>query len=371
MGSSKEILEKMFAGGGITINGTNPWDIQVHNPKFYDRFLSKGTIGFGESYMEGWWDVEAPDELFFRILYHRVDKLIPKNFDTIKYMLKARFMNRQTKSRAKEVVNKHYDIRDDVFEKTLDKRMLYSCGYWETAQTMDQSQEDKLDLICRKLKLEPGMRMLDLGCGWGGLSQFAAERYGVTVVGLTISEEQAKIARKVTAGLPVEIRVQDYRDLHDQFDRIACMAMMEHIGYRNYRTLMETIAENLTDDGIALVHTIGGNYNTKITDPWIDKYIFPNGMLPSAAQITTAAMGLFILEDWQNFGVYYDRTCMEWAKKFESNWPELSANYDESFKRMWLFYLYASAASFRARKNHLWQIVYTKPKKLGLYKGIR
>lgn len=371
MKSSKQIFEKMFAAGGISINGTNPWDIQIHNPKTYDRLLSGGSLGFGEAYMEGWWDCEALDEFFFRVQYHRVDKMIPRDINTLLYFLRAKFTNQQTKSRSKEVVRRHYDIGNDIFEKTLDKRMLYSCGYWKTAKTMDESQDDKLDLICRKLKLEPGMRLLDIGCGWGGLSQFAAERYGVTVVGITLSEQQAIVARKVTEGLPVEIRIQDYRDLDEKFDRIAAVAVMEHIGYRNYRTLMESIAKNLTDDGICLLHTIGGNYSTKVTDPWIEKYIFPNGMLPSASQLSKAWQGLFILEDWHNFGVYYDRTCMEWLKKFEDNWSELSANYDETFHRMWRYYLTASAASFRSRKNHLWQIVLTKPKHLGLYEAVR
>jgi cyclopropane-fatty-acyl-phospholipid synthase len=371
MGSSKEIFEKMFAGGGIKINGDNPWDIQVHNEGTYDRLLGGGSIGFGEAYMDGWWDAEALDEFFFRMLYYRVDKLIPRNLTTIKYALKAKYLNMQTKARSKEVVRKHYNIGNDIYQTILDKRMLYSCGYWKTAQTLDESQEDKLDLICRKLKLEPGMRLLDMGCGWGGLSQFAAERYGVTVVGITISEEQAVIAREVTKGLPVEIKIQDYRDFNDKFDRIACVAMMEHIGYRNYRTLMEMVARNLDDEGIFLLHTIGGNYSTKVTDPWIDKYIFPNGMLPSAAQITTAAMGLFILEDWHNFGFYYDRTCMEWMKKLENAKEQFVKDHDMSFYRMWEFYLSASAASFRARKNHLWQIVYRKPLSLGLYEAVR
>jgi cyclopropane-fatty-acyl-phospholipid synthase len=371
MGSSKKIITNMFASGGIAINGTNPWDMQVHNEKLYDRILSGGSIGFGEAYMDGWWDCEALDDLFFRIQYHRVDKQLPMDLSTVFYALKAKYKNMQTKDRAKEVVRRHYDLMDDVFEATLDKRMLYSCGYWETATTLDESQEDKLDLICRKLKLEPGMRLLDMGCGWGGLAKFAAEKYGVSVVGLTISEEQAKVARKVNEGLPVEIRVHDYRDLHDKFDRIAVIAMTEHIGYRNYRAQMETVAENLADDGIALIHTIGGNYPTKITDPWIDKYIFPNGMLPSAGQLSDAWKGLLILEDWHNFGIYYDRTCMEWRKKFEDNWDSIKANYDETFYRMWRYYLSCSAASFRSRKNHLWQIVLTKPKHLGVYKGVR
>ena len=371
MGSSKTLVENMFAAGGITINGSNTWDIQVHNPKTYDRLLSGGSLGFGEAYMDGWWDCEALDEFFFRVQYHRVDKMIPRDWNTIKYVLKAKYFNRQTKSRAKEVAYKHYDIGNDLFEKMLDKRMMYSCAYWKNAQNLDEAQENKLDLICRKLKLEPGMRLLEIGCGWGGFAKYAAEKYGVSVVGITISEEQAVLAREINKGLPVEIRIQDYRDVNEKFDRVVSIAMLEAVGYRNYRAYMEVAEKNLTDDGIFLLHTIGGNYSTKITDPWIEKYIFPNGMLPSASQLSKAWQGLFILEDWHNFGVYYDRTCMEWLKRFEQSWPEIKHQYDETFYRMWRYYLTASGASFRSRKNHLWQIVLTKPKHLGLYEAER
>jgi len=371
MGSSKKIVEDMFVCGGITVNGQNPWDIQVYNPKLYNRFLSQGSLGLGEAYMEGWWDCEVLDEFFFRVQYYRVDKLIPRNLNTITYVLKAKFLNLQTKGRAKDVAHKHYNIGNDLYKRMLDKRMMYSCAYWGNAKTLDEAQEEKLDLICRKLKLEPGLRLLDIGCGWGGLAKYAAENYGVSVLGITISEEQTLIARDVNKNLPVEIRLQDYRDLHEKFDRIVSVGMIEHVGYQNYRSLMEMIAENLTDDGICLLHTIGGNYSTKITDPWIDKYIFPNGMLPSASQLSKAWQGLFILEDWHNFGVHYFRTCMEWLKNFEQSWEEISGQYDETFYRMWRYYLNASASSFRSRKNHLWQIVLTKPKRLEEYKSIR
>jgi len=371
MGSSKQIVANMLAAGGIALNGTNPWDMQVHNQKLYDRILSDGSLGFGEAYMDGWWDCPSLDELFFRIQYHRIDKQIPRDLNTLLYYLRSKYFNMQTKDRAKKVARRHYDIREDVFEKTLDKRMLYSCGYWKNMTNLDDAQEHKLDLICRKLKLEPGMRVLDMGCGWGGFANFAAEKYKVNVVGITISEQQAAYARKINRDLPVEIIVKDYRDLHDKFDRIAAIAMTEHIGYRNYRAQMEVLSRNLVDDGICLLHTIGGNYPAKTTDPWIDKYIFPNGMLPSAGQLADAWKGLFILEDWHNFGPDYDLTCMAWRKKFEDNWHELSAHYNESFYRMWRYYLSASAASFRSRKNHLWQIILTKPTKLGLYEAVR
>jgi cyclopropane-fatty-acyl-phospholipid synthase len=371
MASSKQIITNMFAAGGITLNGDNPWDMQVHNEKLYDRVLSSGSIGFGESYMDGWWDCQQLDDLFFRIQYYRVDKMIPQDLSTLFYFLKSKFLNRQSKARAKEVAYKHYDIGNELFEKMLDKQMMYSCGYWETAKTLDEAQEAKLNLICRKLKLEKGMRLLEIGCGWGGFARYAAEKYGVSVVGITISEQQAILAREVNEGLPVEIRIQDYRDVNEKFDRIVSIAMLEAVGYRNFREYMEVAAKNLTDDGVFFIHTIGGNYPTKVTDPWIDKYIFPNGMLPSAGQLAAAWKGLFILEDWHNFGPYYDPTLMAWRKNFEDSWDSIKKDYDETFYRMWRYYLSCSAASFRSRKNHLWHIVLTKPKHLGVYQSVR
>ncbi len=371
MGSSKQIIANMLAAGGITINGDNQWDMQVHNEKLYDRILSDGSTGFGESYMAGWWDCENLDDLFFRIQYHRVDKMVPQDLNTLFYFLKSKFRNRQSKVRAKEVAYKHYDIGNELFNKMLDQRMQYSCGYWENAKTLDEAQEAKLDLICRKIKLEKGMRVLEIGCGWGGFAKYAAEKYGVSVVGITISEQQAILAREVNEGLPVEIRIQDYRDVNEKFDRIVSIAMLEAVGYRNFREYMEVAAKNLTDEGIFFIHTIGGSYSTKITDPWIDKYIFPNGMLPSVSQLHIAWKGLFILEDWHNFGPYYDPTLMAWRKNFEDNWHSIKKDYDETFYRMWRYYLSCSAASFRSRKNHLWHIVLTKPNHLGIYKSVR
>lgn len=369
--SLEEIFSEAFAKVDITINGDKPWDLQVHNPKLYQRILSSGALGFGEAYMEGWWDSEALDEFFFRVLYHQLDKKVPRDYYTIFYALKAKFNNMQTKSRAKEVAFKHYDIGNELYRKMLDKQMMYSCGYWEKANNLDEAQEAKLDLICRKLKLEKGMTLLEIGCGWGSFAKYAAEKYGVSVVGITISEQQAILAREVNEGLPVEIRLQDYRDVDGQFDRVVSIAMLEAVGHRNFRKYMEVAEKNLTQDGIFLIHTIGGNYDAKITDPWIDKYIFPNGMLPSASQLSKAWQGLFVLEDWHNFGPYYEPTLKAWLNNFEESWDSIKADYDETFYRMWRYYLSASAASFRSRKNHLWQIVLTKPLHVGSYESER
>ncbi|MFC5284870.1 cyclopropane fatty acyl phospholipid synthase [Pedobacter alpinus] len=369
--SLEKIFSKAFATVDVTVNGNRPWDIQVHNPKLYNRIIAGGSIAFGEAYMDGWWDCEAVDEFMHRVLYHRLDKRLPRDIFTAFYFLNAKFKNRQTLGRAKEVAYKHYDIGNELFEKMLDSQMQYSCGYWEKANNLEEAQEAKLDLICRKLKLEKGMTLLEIGCGWGGFAKYVSQKYGVSVVGITISEQQAILARKQNEGLPIEIRVQDYRDVNEKFDRVVSIAMLEAVGYRNFREYMEVAARNLKDDGIFFIHTIGGNYDAKTTDPWIDKYIFPNGMLPSASQLSKAWQGLFVLEDWHNFGTYYDPTLMAWLKNFEESWDSIKADYDEHFYRMFRYFLCSSAASFRSRKNHLWHIVLTKPVRLGMYESVR
>lgn len=371
MQSLQQIFYDSFAAVDITINGNKSWDIQVHNPKLYSRILSAGSIGFGEAYMDGWWDCEALDELFFRIQYYRLDKKLPRDLKTLFYFLKSKYKNLQTRNLSKQVAYQHYNLGNELFVKMLDKRMMYSCGYWKTATNLDDAQEARLDMICRKLKLEKGMTMLEIGCGWGTLAQYAAEKYGVKVTGITLSVEQATYARELNKNLDVDIRVVDYRDIHEKFDRIVSVEMLEAVGYRNYRTYMEVLDKNLTQDGICLLQTIGGNYDAKYTDPWIDKYIFPNGMLPSASQLSKAWQGLFVLQDWHNFGPDYDPTLMAWRKNFEDSWDTIKADYDETFYRMWRYYLSASAASFRSRKNHDWQIVLTKPLSLNAYIPVR
>jgi cyclopropane-fatty-acyl-phospholipid synthase len=276
--------------------------------------------------------------------------------------VRAWLLNLQSARRAAVVGERHYDIGNSFFQAMLGKRMVYSCGYWREAADLDSAQAAKLDLICRKLDLRPGMRVLDIGCGWGEALKFAAERHGVHGVGVTVSEEQAQFARELCAGLPVEIRVQDYREVGkgdggERFDRIWSIGMFEHVGVKNYRAYFETVRRCLAADGLTLLHTIGGNLSTNHTDPWIAKYIFPNSMIPSAQQLAAASEGLFVIEDWHNFGADYDRTLMAWRANFDAAWPSLRERYGERFQRMWRFYLAASAATFRSRRDQLWQVV--------------
>jgi cyclopropane-fatty-acyl-phospholipid synthase len=371
MNSYKETITKILDGSGISINGHQPYDLQVHEEKLYQRILSSGSLGFGEAYIEGWWDSDDLEDLVFRALRAELDYRIKNNFNTYLQIAKAMLFNQQNKSKSLEVVKVHYDAGNDLYMAMLDKRMIYSCGYWENASTLDEAQEHKLDLICRKLKLSPGLRVLDIGCGWGGLAQYAAEKYGVNVTGVTISENQAKLASENCNSLPVEIRIQDYRDVSGKFDRIVSVGMFEHVGYKNYDKFMETAYKLLEEDGLFLLHTIGGNRSVKNVDPWINKYIFPNSMLPSAEQVCNAINKKFKIEDWHNFGLHYHRTLMCWLQNFEKKWPELNGKYNEQFYRMWKYYLCASAATFRARKNNLWQIVFSKENSTTSYSSVR
>ena len=362
----RQRIEHLLAYADVAINGDRPWDLQVNNPGLFQRVLAQGSLGFGEAYMDGWWDSESPDQLITRLLSAGLDQQI-KSLIVIYDAMKAKLLNMQSRRRAFAVGEKHYNIGNELYQQMLDKRMIYSCAYWRHAADLDQAQEHKLDLTSRKLHLEKGQRVLDIGCGWGGTARFMAERYEVEVVGVTISSEQAAFARENCAGLPVEIRLQDYRDLRGRFDRIVSIGMFEHVGYKNYRTYFKKVAELLKEDGLFLLHTIGGNIPAIRTDPWIERYIFPNGMLPSAQQIARGYEGLFILEDWHNFGPDYDRTLMAWHENFNKAWPKLQENYDERFRRMWNYYLTSCAAAFRARENQLWQVVLSKKGFLGGY----
>lgn len=356
--SQKHRIETILAAADVHINGEQPWDIRVHDERLYNRVLAQGTLGAGESYMDGWWDCEALNELVHRAKRSRLDQEL-NTWRLIGDVISAKVKNLQSPSRAFEVGRRHYDLGNDLFEAMLDKRMIYSCGYWAKADNLDDAQAHKLDLIARKLMFEPGMRILDIGCGWGGAARYFAENHEVEVVGITVSEEQLALGKETCAGLPVELRLQDYRELDEPFDRIYSIGMFEHVGPKNYREYMQVVRRCLLDHGLFLLHTIGSDVTNLKTDPWIHRYIFPNGCLPSARQITRAAEGLLTLEDWHSFGPDYEKTLMAWYENFEAAWPELSKSYDERFRRAWRYYLLSSAGAFQSRDNELWQIVWS------------
>ena len=361
---SKQVVQEILARVDVQINGNRPWDIQVDNPDFFNRVLAGGSLALGESYMDGWWRCEALDQLFDKILSTRIDKQVKKEKRILSVILRAKIINAQSKSKAYIIGKRHYDIGNRLFSIMLDKGMNYSCGYWEKATTLDHAQEAKLDLICEKLLLKPGMTVLDIGCGWGGFAKWAAEKYDVKVLGITVSQEQVKFAKEYCKELNVRIELRDYRDLKEKFDRIVSIGMFEHVGSKNYKTFMKVVRRCLKADGLFLLHTIAGNTSVHSLDPWISKYIFPNSMLPSAKQISSASERILVLEDWHSLGQYYDQTLMAWHHNFTKNWEKVKDLYDKRFYRMWTYYLLSCAAGFRSRRNQLWQIVFSK-------KGIR
>lgn len=366
-------LQNLLAGSAVRFNGRNPWDPQIHDQAAYARMLLSGSLGFGESYVDGQWDCEALDECVARLLRHGANR-------RLHWLAQLRFAgaalvhlltNPQSMRRAFVVGERHYDLGNDLFEAMLDPTMSYSCGYWATANDLAAAQRHKLDLICRKLELQPGERLLDIGCGWGGLAHHAAMNYGVSVTGITISREQAQYARQLCGELPVDIILADYRALTGTFDKVVSVGMFEHVGPANYVTYLDKVRHLLTDAGLFLLHTIGGARSAAKPDPWLDRYIFPNGRLPSARRLASALEERFTVEDWHNFGPDYDRTLLAWWRNFKTAWPHLRPRYGDRFYRLWRYYLLACAGFFRSRQGQLWQLVLSKPGRAVVYRSVR
>ncbi|MCL5974347.1 MAG: cyclopropane fatty acyl phospholipid synthase [Gammaproteobacteria bacterium] len=371
--SPPAILREAAALASVQFNGDNPWDIQVFDSRTYRRILTQGSLGFGESYMDNMWECHELDELFHRLLKVDIEKHLGgvAKFSLFIEIIRQNIFNRQTSKRAYEVGKKHYDTGNDIFQAMLDPTMSYSCGYWANADNLAQAQINKLDLICRKLMLQPGERVLEIGCGWGSFAQYAAKNYGVEVLGITISKEQQTLARERCEGLPVTIELMDYRDLEGQFDKIVSIGMFEHVGPKNYPIYFDSAMKLLKPEGLFLLHTIGIHATSLKVDPWIDKYIFRNGKLPSAEELAAVLNGRFVIEDWHNFGTDYDKTLMAWWENFDKAWPDLSQHYDERFYRMWKYYLHSCAGFFRSKQGQLWQLVLSKRGRGGEYRSLR
>jgi cyclopropane-fatty-acyl-phospholipid synthase len=354
-------LRDMLEQAGVTVNGPAPQDIQVNDRRFYRRVLAQGSLGLGDSYVDGWWDAEAVDETIAKILQGGMQERAVSSPSVVAVALAARVVNFQEERPAERNARWHYEKGLDLYRAMLDPRMTYTCAYWKDASTLEEAQEAKLELICRKLGLREGSTLLDIGCGWGSLIKYAAERHGVRAKGITVSPEQAEYAREDCRGLPVEVEVVDYRHVQGEFDAIVSVGMFEHVGVKNYPAYMQTVDRCLKPDGVKLLHTIAGNRRTPHLDSWLHKHIFPGCTLPTLAEIGEATEGLFMVEDVHNFGPDYDLTLMAWDRNFEAAWPELRPQYDERFRRMWRYYLLCSAGSFRARRSQLFQVVLTRP----------
>lgn len=370
-------IMKILDEADIQINGNRPWDIKIHNPKTLQRVWKQQSIGLGESYMEEWWDVEKIDEFFYKLFRHGNIKKVYGGWAVLSGILRFLIINQQTKLRSLRVAKQHYNLGNDLYEHMLGDSMAYTCAYWKDAPTLNAAQYAKYDLICRKLQLQPGDKVLELGCGWGGFSRYAAQNYQCEMTAVNIASEQMKYAAKICQNLPVDLHVCDYRDVKTynpkgiRFDKVVSIGLCEHIGYKNYLRFLNLVREQLEPSGLFLLHTIGKNRTTYYSDPWIQKYIFPGGMLPSIRMLSRAIEGNYVIEDLHNFGSNYDLTLMAWEKNFVKSWPLIHKNYDKRFYRMWRYYLLSCAAAFRARDIQLWQFVLSPRGVLSGYQGIR
>ena len=367
----REKIQELLSTVDIQLDGSRPWDLQVKNDQLFGRILGQGSLGLGEAYMEGWWDCEDLDGMFYRIIRSDIRSKVTTLKDKLFY-IQAHLVNRQKGKRAFEVGEQHYDVGNDLYERMLDKNMIYTCGYWQDAKDLDEAQEHKLELVCRKLKLEPGMRVLDIGCGWGGAARYMAKHYDVEVVGVSVSKEQVNLANEKAKaeGVNANFIYQDYRDVNEQFDRIYSLGMFEHVGFKNYQEYFEVSHRCLKEGGLFLLHTIGHWKTSPKVDPWIERYIFPNSILPSSELISKHTASLFSIEDWHNFGLDYVTTLEAWDKNSKEAWADLP-NYDEEFQRKWHYYLMCCSAAFQSYRNHLWQIVLSKGEQKEPYKAVR
>ncbi len=374
---ARELCERVLDAADVKVNGDRPWDIQVHDAGFFDRVVGDGTLGLGESYMDGWWDCDALDEMMARALRAGGERALTRNWRTALHVLRAKAVNLQTRRGAREVARRHYDIDDGLYMSFLDPYGQYTCAYFKDAAPgdLDRAQRDKMDLICRKLRIGPDDRVLDVGCGWGGLARWINERHGCRVTGINIAEGQLAHARAHARGPGTEFVAMDYRDLPRrlarEFDKVVSVGMFEHVGCKNHRRFFESVRAALRPGGLVLLQTCGQDVSRPAADPWIDRYIFPNGCVPSPAQLTAAAEGLFVLEDLHGMGAHYDRTLMGWWGRFERAWPRFRERHGDRFFRMFRYYMLSCAGAFRARQMQLFQVVLSPGGVPGGYEAVR
>lgn len=364
LGWAAATVERILDGAGVRVDGPAPWDLRVHDDRFFRRALLHGTLGIGESYMEGWWDCDRIDELVARVLRSDALDHLPFRYVPSLDAIRMRGFDLRTVRRAGRAIALHYDLGNDFFAHMLGRTMTYSCAYWADATDLDAAQDAKHELVCRKLDLRAGDALLDVGCGWGEFARYAAERRGCRVVGITISRAQAAYARERCRGLPVDIQLLDYRDpavaALGRFDKIVSIGMFEHVGTKRYPAFMRRVDGLLRPNGLFLLHTIGSQH-ARASDPWLCTYVFPGGVLPTAGDVVRASAGVFVIEDWHNFRADYDRTLLAWHANHAAMVASEPHRHDAAFLRMWRFYLLSCAGNFRAgRHNQLWQVLFSK-----------
>lgn len=365
---ARDLFRALFEKAGLTLGQRDDCDVVVHDPAVFSRWLTDGSLGLGETYMDGAWDAARLDDVFAKLqrLSSGDKRRLFRSWQTVALVAASRVANRQSERRARMVTEEHYDLGNDFFAAWLDARMIYSCAVWGDGDDLDAAQRRKLDLVATKLALAPGMRVLDLGCGWGGAARYLAETYDVHVTAVNIAREQLGRAREHCRDADVSVVECDYRALTERFgerafDAVYSLGMIEHVGWKNYPRYMAETRGVLREGGRSLIQTIGATRSlTQVADPWIDRYIFPNGMLPSMAQLTRAAERLLVLEHVENLGPHYDRTLLAWNERFQAHVGRGGHGLSTRFVRMWTYYLLSCAGMFRARTSQLWQVVFAR-----------
>jgi len=360
---------------GVGIGTGRSWDIAVHDPRFFRRLAARGSLGAGESYVEGWWDCPRIDLLAERVLRSGVADRWGGWLRCALTGALRRVMNAQRGRRSERVAWIHYNNDPSFFEMLLGGSMNYSCAYWRNADTLDQAQRQKMQLIGQKLELKPGDRVLDIGCGWGGLADYLSREFGCRVVGITNSSSQARYAAERFGGDWCRFVQTDYRDFDPRqfggFTKVVSVGMFEHVGVMNYPAFFSLCRKAAGPEGLILLHTFGRTTRCDF-DLWTDRYIFPNSYLPTIQDIGRATGESMVMEDWHNFGADYDRTLMAWLDRLDVWAATEACSLSNEQLRMWRYYLATYAACFRVR-NHiqLWQIVLSPSGVPGGYRSIR
>jgi cyclopropane-fatty-acyl-phospholipid synthase len=348
-------VRDLLARAGVAVDGGRPWDIRVANPAFYRRALDGGSLAVGEAYADGWWEAERLDEFFHRVFKAGLhERLAPSPWSGWR-SLAGRLFGRRGRTHAPEALG------SDVFRAMLGRRMSGACAYWKDARALDDADEAALELACRKLELKAGMSVLDMGSGWGAFARYAAERHGVSVVGVDISQERVQLARELCKGLPVALRVQDYEEVRGRFDRVVSLGLMEHAGAGSCRAVMAAAARCLKADGVALIHTAARNRAAGPRERWPAAGVLLEDGAPALSRLAAAAEGLFVIEDVHNLGTHYAPTLLAWHENLARRWPGLSGRYGDRLYRTLTFGLLSTAGRFRARQGQLYQIVMTRP----------
>ena len=365
-------LQLTWPDGAQTLYGDKTGDtigLTISDQKLLRRMLINPDMAFGEGYMSQGLTLEKDDlDGFFHLVLKNRNKgggWIFQSSRALRHLVRSTLL-RNPIGRAQENVAHHYDLSAELYDIFLDEDRQYSCAYFaQPDMSLEDAQIAKKRHIARKLCLTPGMRVLDIGCGWGGMALTLAQEFDVHVTGVTLSQEQHALAneRVRTAGLSdkVDIRLQDYRHVTEQFDRIVSVGMFEHVGPRNYTEYFAHLDRLMGSDGAALIHTIANNGPPQITSPWIAKYIFPGGHIPSMREIAPhyekTSLHLTDVEVWR---LHYAETLKHWHERFMAQEAEVNSLYDDTFVRMWRYYLKASEHTFRAGRQVVYQMQFSR-----------